>query len=304
MQVASIEDQKTIESGIINALSYFSIFNHPLYIEEIKKFLGQPISNRELGVLLSLMVDSGKIYKHKDLYMLVDDSLNAHKRIKGSEQASELIFAARKSVKVISHFPFVKCVCISGSLSKGYADEKSDIDFFIITERNRLWICRSLLHLYKKLTFLNNRQHAYCMNYFIDESKLEIEEKNKFTATELATLIPVFNMGAYQELIRANNNWLKEIYPNFRIVNDSSLELNKRTFQKIPELVLNMLLPQALNKFLMLLTDKWWRYKWKRKNYPMNDYDLAMKTRWYVSKNHPDNFQKKVLGKIYQQLSA
>lgn len=30
----------------------------------------------------------------------------------------------------------------------------------------------------------------------------------------------------------------------------------------------------------------------------MEYYDLAMKTRWYVSKNHPKNYQKKVLEKI------
>jgi len=48
----------------------------------------------------------------------------------------------------------------------------------------------------------------------------------------------------------------------------------------------------------MKLTDTWWRYKWRKKNYPMQDYDLAMKTRIYVSKNHPANYQKKVLNNV------
>jgi hypothetical protein len=36
----------------------------------------------------------------------------------------------------------------------------------------------------------------------------------------------------------------------------------------------------------------------------MEDYDLAMKTRWYVSKNHPANYQKKVLRQLKLQFNA
>jgi hypothetical protein len=45
----------------------------------------------------------------------------------------------------------------------------------------------------------------------------------------------------------------------------------------------------------MELTDKKWRKKWARKNFPMEAYDLAFKTRLYVSKNHDKNYQEKIL---------
>ena len=35
--------------------------------------------------------------------------------------------------------------------------------------------------------------------------------------------------------------------------------------------------------------------KWGRKNFPMEAYDLAFKTRLYVSKNHDKNYQEKIL---------
>jgi hypothetical protein len=88
-------------------------------------------------------------------------------------------------------FPFVRGIGISGSLSKNYADEDADIDFFIITSRNHLWIARTFLHGLKKLSFLVGKQDWYCMNYFIDEEALVIAEKNIFTATEVVTLKPV-----------------------------------------------------------------------------------------------------------------
>lgn len=44
--------------------------------------------------------------------------------------------------------------------------------------------------------------------------------------------------------------------------------------------------------------------KMETKRFPMDDYDLAMKTRWYVSKNHPLNYQKRVLQNVKQPVAG
>ncbi len=124
------------------------------------------------------------------------------------------ICLSRKSrPKLISRFPFVRAVLASGSLSKGYMDEKSDIDFFIITAPHRLWIARTLLVLYKRL-FLGGSHKHFCVNYFVDEDHLEIEEKNLFTATELATVLPLYGAEQYKSLIKTNG-WVRDFFPNY-----------------------------------------------------------------------------------------
>jgi predicted nucleotidyltransferase len=40
---------------------------------------------------------------------------------------------ARKKAAFISKFPFIRGIFVSGSLSKNYADDKSDLDFFVVT---------------------------------------------------------------------------------------------------------------------------------------------------------------------------
>jgi hypothetical protein len=87
-------------------------------------------------------------------------------------------------------------------LSKNFADERADIDYFVVTKANRLWIARTLMHLFKKLTFLVGKQHYFCMNYFVDEEALTIQEKNLFTAVEVATLIPVCGNGSMESFLR------------------------------------------------------------------------------------------------------
>ena len=78
--------------------------------------------------------------------------------------------------KFISKFPYVRAILLSGSISKGYMDKDSDVDYFIITQPNRLWVTRLLLMLFKKI-FLFNSRKVFCINYFVDSEKLEIEEK-------------------------------------------------------------------------------------------------------------------------------
>lgn len=294
-----------LKSSILKALSYFEIFKFPLYFDEIHKFTGTAVNRSDLKAELDELVLTNMLFEYEGLYMRVDDEQWAIKRIISSNKAVEKMKEAVQSGSVIANFPFVKAVFVSGSLSKGYADDKSDIDFFIITSKNRLWICRSLLHVFKKLTFLANKQHSYCMNYFIDESRICLEEQNIYTATEIATLIPIYQKDRlYNRLIENNDAWVAQYFPNFSLLENAPPVQRTSPLKNITEAVLNMTFPGAINKALMTLTDKWWRYKWQKKNYPMEDYEIAMKTRWYVSKNHPANYQKKILQHLKVQLSA
>lgn len=294
--------QMNYKTAVLNTLQYFNIFRHPLFFEEIHRFCGLSICKKVLKELVDEMVADGTIFLIDGCYLLEKNAALVHKRKTGATRAQLLMQHAQLSASVISRFPFVKNVSISGSLSKGYANEKSDIDLFIITQKNRLWICRSLLHLYKKMTFLKGKEHSYCMNYFIDESKLCLEEQNIFTATELATLIPMYNTEVHRALIMANKGWAIKFLPNIPWSTDMVFtDDNTHFLRRLAEGVINLCLPKMLNLFLMNITDSWWRLKWRLKKYPMQDYDLAMKTRWYVSKNHPLNYQKKIMHKVQQE---
>ena len=131
-------------------LRYFNIFRHPLRLEEIFKFSGKKETEPELKQYLNELVAAGTITQIGDYYLCENNRQFIEKRERGERYANQLLPKARKAAKFISLFPFVKFVGISGSLSKGYADERTDFDFFIVTAANTLWICRTLLHLTKK----------------------------------------------------------------------------------------------------------------------------------------------------------
>ncbi|MBS1687769.1 MAG: hypothetical protein JSS96_03530 [Bacteroidetes bacterium] len=289
-----------VKNAVLKTLQYYALFSYPLKASEIHGSCSQQCSTEALLQAIEDLLTEKKVYKYNDFYSVQPNiEYLTERRKKGNEIAQKKYAKAVKAGRIINSFPFVRFVGISGSISKGYAEANSDFDFFIITENNRLWICRSLLHLFKKATFLVGAQHRFCMNYFIDTSKLELEERNIFTATELASIIPLHGSSLYREL-NIKNKWQHQYFPNgyMPFVSTGSIDDGRSFLKKLCESFINILRPEQLNKRLMQITDTRWRNKWSKKNYPMADYELAFKTTLHVSKNHPANHQKRVLAKL------
>jgi len=153
--------------AVIKALVYFDIFHYPLTGAEIRQFLDRNASETAVQQWIGELQEQGKLFFHNGFYSLQDNPLLSIRRKEGNQYAAVLLKKAVSIGRFLYRFPYVRAIGISGSLSKNFADEKADIDFFIITKSNRLWIARTLMHLYKKLSFLRGRQHFYRQQQFL-----------------------------------------------------------------------------------------------------------------------------------------
>jgi hypothetical protein len=279
---------------VLKTLLYYDIFSYPLKSEEIFQFLGtNSITEEDVRTTLDALANDVIVYKFDNLYSLHPNESNIERRVKGNEQAEKYLPIAQKQANLISRFPFVRAVLASGSLSKGYMDEKSDIDFFIITAPHRLWIARTLLVLYKRLFLAGSHKH-FCVNYFVDEDHLEIEEKNLFTATELATVLPLYGVEQYESLINTNA-WVQDFFPNYiaRSTENVSMSTTKG-IKKVVEKLINASFAQNIESYFKKLTMKRWK-KLYEKEYSKTDFDIAFKSKTYASKNHPRHFQRMIM---------
>jgi hypothetical protein len=155
--------------------------------------------------------------------------------------------------------------------------------------------------LFKKVFLLNSRK-VFCINYFVDTETLEIEEKNIFTATELATLIPTYGKALYDELYK-KNSWIREFYPNFPKRDTTHLSKDRDGLIKILfEKVFSSTLGDKLDDFAMSLFEKSNRHKYH--NYNSKDFQVAFKTSKHESKHHPKFFQKRVLEEFNNKLKS
>lgn len=284
-----------LQSSILKVLAYFDLFNYPVSAEEILFFLDQEVPASELNEVLEALTAGKYLFRLGTFYSLRNDPQVAARRIKGNKHAAELLVIADRVSRFLYQFPYVRGVGISGSLSKHYADENADIDYFIITRSNRLWIARSFMHLFKKWSFLTGKQHWYCMNYYVDEEALEIEEKNIFTATELITLLPACGNGGLVKFFDAND-WATDYFPHYRQRKREAPvypppSLLKRALEKI----FDNRAGDRLDDFLRRLTSQRWKNKEERGVLNDKGNRMSLKTSKHFSRPNPEVFQQKIL---------
>jgi hypothetical protein len=294
----ALETHIALQQAVQQTLAYFDLFNYPLKSSEVLNFLQVKASAAAVEETLELLTCQKQISKSGNLYALQSNPTIFQRRRNGNALADSLLPQIKRQADFIAQFPFVRSVMASGSFSKNFMDNNSDFDFFIVCAPGRIWISRMLLVLYKRI-FLRNSHKHFCVNYFVDETNLEIGEKNIFTATELATVLPLNGFNQYTSLIAAHQTWLSKAFPNLtqRTV---PTEKGKVVFIKtILESAFIVFGASLLNKFFKWVTVRNWKRQYSQ-HYSPTDFKIAFKSTDSVSKNHPRNFQKKIL-ELYQE---
>ncbi len=287
----------SIKKDILATIAYFNMFDYPLRMNEIFQFLGHNDDFNEFERSLNHLTNESVIFKSGEFYSLHDNPSLGIRRQLGFEKAKVMLRKAEKAARLISAFPYIKGVAVSGSLSKYFADDKTDVDFFIITASNRLWIARTFLHIFKKFTYLVKTQNLFCMNYFIDEAEPGILEKNIYTATEIATILPLRGANAFDTFFKANS-WTRTFLPNKYIYQIPERETKNNWLRYITEFMLNNRFGNLLDNYLMMLTEKSWNKKTLTRKKNSKGILMSMHVGKHFSKPNPEIFQKKNIAEI------
>ena len=290
------------EQSILRVLLYFNIFDHPLTAAEVFSFCNSTAITLDLLVRVLESKSLQRIVKSKKGYYFLHSATEScvETRFEKERLAGSRIRTAMTVARFIRMFPFVRAVMLSGELSKGVASKNSDIDFVIVTERRRLWICRSLLILFKK-AFLFNSKKYFCLNHFITEDYLTVELRNIYSATEIATLKPLYNHPQYMEYIKANQ-WIREFFPQWNMGSTRCVE--GKDSRSIVQRVVESFLPTHAGDKL----DTWllgrWRQLWQRRYAHLSEEERNHKFRCdsCISTAYGEDFQQKVLAQYAYRL--
>lgn len=224
-----------LSKAILSTLFYHSIFDYPLTIEEIHRYLivGKTVSLKVTEEETNDLLKTKKVYFSNDFFLpsalcprplaLIDLRLRRRKI-----SAGKMIIAKRAS-QAISAIPWVKMVAVTGALAMENADKNDDIDLMIVTSRNRLWIVRPLAMILISIFFkrrkpllMNSKQktenndNAICLNLWLDESALAIpvDQRNLYTAHELAQMKQIVNKDGTYEKMMWENRWGRKCLAN------------------------------------------------------------------------------------------
>ncbi|MDH3652355.1 MAG: nucleotidyltransferase domain-containing protein [Saprospiraceae bacterium] len=281
---------------VLLTLLYHEVFSYPLTLAEIHQRINiVDLSISQLNETVDQLVELELLQKIEGFHLIKWRPDWISKRKLANSRSKRMEPKALRRARLIAKFPFVRAVFFSGTFAKGLMTMDSDIDFFIITAEDRLWLARTLLILYKKIFLLNSRKF-FCVNYFIDETRLLIEEQNLFTATEIATLRPAFGKKIY-EAFRRTNSWVEKYYPNFSSRSVLSKEMKKARIKSALEFLFSGTVGMRMDAFFFKKTLLFWKRKFDWMD--EDTFQIALKSKTYVSKHHPNNFQNRVLRKYH-----
>ena len=224
-------------------LHYFSFFNHALSAKEILRYIAVPASLDTVEEGLSLLANEELVYEKQGWFAL--DSKSPELRIKHEELNKKRLKLARRVGRFIGLFPFVRGVYLSGSLSKsGVQSKDDDLDFFILTASSRVWTTKFFLIAFKKIFLLNSEKY-FCINLLMDENQLSLTKRNRYTATEVVSLVSLKNVQGLEQFLAANH-WVKEYFPNVAIPDACAVESG---YTGIVEHILNSLLGGSFERW-------------------------------------------------------
>lgn len=212
---------KQIKLKIIDTLSYFDIFNYPLTLEELKLFLH--FENVSKNVIKKYIQEITIINKKHGYYFLLGKESNVVKRkILKKDNRKKLGLAIRHS-SLLSHIPGVKFIALTGSVAMNSGSVGDDIDLFIITKKNTLWLTRFLVVLVTKLLGKKreykskNTSNKFCLNMFVEEDNLEFLERNIYIAHEIVQMKVLFDKADIYKSLITRNSWIKEYFPGIQV---------------------------------------------------------------------------------------
>lgn len=207
------------EKSILKTLHYSDMFDYPLSEKEIKKYFLKEKNSLFDKTDLEKLIAKKLVFSRNGFFALSEKKLFLRENLKFENERK--IKIAYKYATFLFKIPTIETIAISGSLAVFNAKKNDDIDFFIISKKNSVWITRLLSVIFLRIKGVRRRKNEkklkdkICLNMFLDKTKLELvkEMKNLYTAHEIVQLRPIFDRNNTYDFFLKENLWLKNFMP-------------------------------------------------------------------------------------------
>ena len=202
-----------LDLAILRTVTYADIFDYPLTNAEIRRYLiGVNVPQRTVDLRLNAgWLVPRYLSNTEGFFTLCGREGIVHTRQQRQELAVDVWPRAISYGQLIASLPFVKLVAVTGELAMDNTGPRSDIDYFIVTEPRRLWLCR--LMVIGVVKYVARRGDIVCPNFLLSESSLVLDDRNLYTAHEVTQMIPMTGHASYEQF-RALNPWVYDYLPN------------------------------------------------------------------------------------------
>jgi hypothetical protein len=125
-------------------------------------------------------------------------------------------------------------VAVCGSQAAGNATEGADVDFFLVTDRGRLWTVQVCSMLMRRVVSLASV--GVCPNYLLADDALEVRPRTLYSAREAAQAEPLWGEDTYARFLEANR-WIAQFLPHADQASDRGSRLKRVERPRVTRLV-------------------------------------------------------------------
>jgi hypothetical protein len=198
-----------LKQAILYAVAYADVFDYPLTATQTHRYLvGMPATLEAVETILK----NGRLGHSRDYFTLPGREEIVEIRLQRAEISAEFWPWATRCGRIIAKLPFVRMVAITGALAMDNIEPETDIDYLIVTEPGRLWLCRAMI-IALVVKPVARRGIEICPNYLLTERALALHPHNLFTAHEVGQMVPLEGLSVYHRL-REINDWTTQFLPN------------------------------------------------------------------------------------------
>ncbi len=171
------ENYEYLTTSVLRALAFFDMFDFPLTLSEVHSGLDAKCDFQELAFFVDKLVLGDVIKKDRGFYFLKDRVGIVENRIKQYNLVQKKYKLAKRAARLFKYINGVKLAAVCNNFSY---QEKSDIDFFIITGAGRIWLTRFLVTVAAQVFGL--RRHGkkitdrICLSFYVSEKGMGLEE--------------------------------------------------------------------------------------------------------------------------------
>lgn len=242
---------RQLNKNIIFTLAYFSAMNYPLTVFELWRNLFQLDKGRNKFTFFEVKnaVEndnlSKKVFQKDGMIFLSGDEILVQKRSSAHKLSITKLRKLKFWAKVFTLVPYVRGVFLTGTLSMKNTKQDSDWDILMVLAKGRIWLGR--LFLGGILQLIGKRRHGgkvkerFCLNHYITDNGLILEEQNEFSANFVSTSMPILGGAIYKKFLQMNEFWIQGIKPNYlkEEISENDVESleNKGIKQKIQKLI-------------------------------------------------------------------
>jgi len=260
---------ESIKKSALFTIKFFGLLNYPLTTREVHKYLfNQESLLKETDWALKELIQQNQLDKEGDYWVLP----NQQKLAKQRKLKQKISNRLRKRLKFVGWIfkitPYIRTVAICNNLAFNNAGPDSDIDLFIITRSEGVWISRFISTVLIQLLGLRVKNLDYdpgkiCLSFYLADNALRLkriaQDPDPYLLFWIATLDPIYNQGIFSRFLLANQ-WALKHFPNLRMAFNTNQRKPLSLLAFLQEKIINAL-PFNLNQKLYT-----WQKQWLQRN--------------------------------------